>query len=341
MIKDSDNNLIAANYPAVLARLMVHQGASLPSLFAGTSLSESTLDSPETLVPIQEYLTLIGNAKKLSAQADIGLRLGEALGVTTHGMTGLAAMSCKTFGEAIAIASRYFITRFPVMNFTSHRHEDSIIVTLQENIDLGKHKQFIVESILTSIQTVAKFLIGEHSKRIITEFTTSASPYPESYIKTFGSNCRFDREENRMICNAELLALPLNLFDPSTQKLAENNCNDALKKLKTKGGLRKQVRDIFRINKQAFSSIDKMAQQLNMSPRTISRKLKLENTCFQDILDKERRLRAINYLENTELSITQIAHELNFSDSAYFSRAFKKWTGRLPSHFRKMSNLSH
>jgi len=80
-----------------------------------------------------------------------------------------------------------------------------------------------------------------------------------------------------------------------------------------------------------------LARQLNLSPRTISRKLKLEKTSFQEILDEERKRRAINYLTQTELSITQITHELNFNDSAYFTRAFKRWTGHLPSHFRKLT----
>jgi AraC-like DNA-binding protein len=335
MTVGNDDKLLAANYPAVLSRLMAQKGISSTLLFEGTSFSESKLVSPDTLVSLNEYLTLITNAKKYSAEPALGLHLGEALGVTTHGMTGIAAMSCKTFGEAVETASRYFVTRFPAINVTCQKHEFSNTFTLEDNADLGIHKRFIIESIFASIYTIAKFLIGDNAEYFITEFTTPAAPYQPSYEGIFGNSCQFERTKNRMICNAKLWPIPLKFFDPSMRKIAIDKCDAELQELKIKGGVRQQVKDILRNDKQGFPSIDMLARQLNLSPRTISRKLKLEKTSFQEILDEERKRRAINYLTQTELSITQITHELNFNDSAYFTRAFKRWTGYLPSHFRK------
>jgi AraC-like DNA-binding protein len=41
-------------------------------------------------------------------------------------------------------------------------------------------------------------------------------------------------------------------------------------------------------------------------------------------------------LSNPDLSIQQIAEELNFHSEYYFRKTFKKITGVLPSQFRKM-----
>jgi len=333
-----DEKLLAANYPAVLTRLMIQKGVASHLLFEGTSFSESKLESPDTLVSLNEYLTLITNAKKYSDEPTLGLQLGEALGVTTHGMMGIAAMSCKTFGEAIETASRYFVTRFPAISVAYEKLEHSNTFTLKDNANLGTNKQFIIESVFASIYTIAKFLIGDNAEYFITEFTTPPPTYLSNYEKIFGNNCRFERIENRMTCNAKLWPMPLKFFDPSMRKIAIDKCDAELQELKIKGGIRQQVKDALHQEKQGFPSIDTLARTLNLSPRTISRKLKLENTSFQEILDEERKCQAINYLTKTELSITQISHELNFSDSAYFSRAFKKWTGQLPSNFRKSAS---
>ena len=48
---------------------------------------------------------------------------------------------------------------------------------------------------------------------------------------------------------------------------------------------------------------------------------------------------AIKYLIETDMTITQISTELYFSDSSYFSRAFKRWTGVLPKYYRRCEGL--
>jgi AraC family transcriptional activator of pobA len=46
-------------------------------------------------------------------------------------------------------------------------------------------------------------------------------------------------------------------------------------------------------------------------------------------------LEAKRLLINLDLSVTQIAYNLNFADNSYFSKFFKKYTGQTPEDFRK------
>jgi len=70
------------------------------------------------------------------------------------------------------------------------------------------------------------------------------------------------------------------------------------------------------------------------------------NALCQDLLGKtagelirERvLLEAKRMLTNADLSVTQIAYELNFQDNSYFNRFFKKYTGITPDDFRKSLN---
>ncbi len=76
------------------------------------------------------------------------------------------------------------------------------------------------------------------------------------------------------------------------------------------------------------------ARALKMTPRTLNRRLKEEGTSFQDIKDALRRDIAIRALQQSTLSIEQIAFDTGFSAPANFHRAFRKWTSRTPGSYR-------
>lgn len=78
-----------------------------------------------------------------------------------------------------------------------------------------------------------------------------------------------------------------------------------------------------------------LAQQLNMSSRTLQRKLSEEQTSFSSMLTEIRRRKSISYLESTNLSFSEVAFLLGFSEQSNFSRAFRKWHGMSPSDFKK------
>lgn len=55
-----------------------------------------------------------------------------------------------------------------------------------------------------------------------------------------------------------------------------------------------------------------------------------------EYLVRLRIQRAMELLRNTNLSITEIAHEVGFNDSNYFTRQFRRIVGESPSRFRQI-----
>ena len=51
-------------------------------------------------------------------------------------------------------------------------------------------------------------------------------------------------------------------------------------------------------------------------------------------MDQVRLERAQDLLRSTGMNLSQIADSLGYADAANFTRAFKRWTGLSPSHFR-------
>lgn len=72
-----------------------------------------------------------------------------------------------------------------------------------------------------------------------------------------------------------------------------------------------------------------------MTSRTLRRKLEAEDTSYGELLTSVRKTLAIDYLCTTTLSTEDIALALGFSDAVSFRHAFKRWTGRAPTEYRR------
>jgi AraC-like DNA-binding protein len=82
------------------------------------------------------------------------------------------------------------------------------------------------------------------------------------------------------------------------------------------------------------ASLESVASALNVSTRTLIRKLGDENESFKNLLATIRRELGEKYVLDKGLSLTEISFLLGFSETSSFSRAYKNWTGQSPRAHR-------
>jgi AraC-like DNA-binding protein len=85
---------------------------------------------------------------------------------------------------------------------------------------------------------------------------------------------------------------------------------------------------------------DAVAAELGMSGRTLARRLASEGHSFSKILDGLRSALARRYLAESEMSISEIAWLLGYSEVANFTHAFHRWTGTNPRTERAKAQRS-
>jgi len=90
-----------------------------------------------------------------------------------------------------------------------------------------------------------------------------------------------------------------------------------------------------RIGRESLS-IDKVADDLNLSKRTLQRRLQQHEISFAQLRDNVRFHHSIGHLIEQHDSIDSISSALDFSDRTSFTNAFKRWTNLSPSAFRKL-----
>ena len=81
----------------------------------------------------------------------------------------------------------------------------------------------------------------------------------------------------------------------------------------------------------------KIATDIGLSERTISRRLVEYDTTFDDVMDDIRKDLALRYLDSDEVKLSELAFLLGFSSHASFTASFKRWTGRTPSETQTLS----
>ncbi|WP_076416628.1 AraC family transcriptional regulator [Shewanella sp. UCD-KL12] len=75
---------------------------------------------------------------------------------------------------------------------------------------------------------------------------------------------------------------------------------------------------------------------LNISVRTLQRRLAAENVSYSEVVDKIIQSQAMELMADFTIPVTRISSTLGYSDVAHFSRAFKRMTGHSPRAYRKM-----
>lgn len=80
-------------------------------------------------------------------------------------------------------------------------------------------------------------------------------------------------------------------------------------------------------------SVDAVASALNVSSRSLQRRLQEEGTSFNTLLDDLRQYLAVSYLRSGDRSIKEISYLLGYADPSNFSRAFRRLTGKTPQDY--------
>jgi AraC-like DNA-binding protein len=86
-----------------------------------------------------------------------------------------------------------------------------------------------------------------------------------------------------------------------------------------------------------FPNIREVAESLHVSERTLRRRLDGESNSFRAVTEEVKNTLAKEYLINTELTVSEIAHLLDYTETVNFRQAFVRWHGVTPSQYRRQA----
>ena len=167
-------------------------------------------------------------------------------------------------------------------------------------------------------------------------YTCSKPDHYNEHNRLFRCPIEYSSKKSAIVFSKGLLNLPVCQTKESLGPFLKGAPGNLMVISNNKDTLAHQIRMVLTTSLHSDPpSLEKIAEELCTTAQTIRRKLKKENTSYQEIKDQLRQDSAINFLCNTALPINEISLRLGFSEPSTFHRAFKKWTGTTPGTYRR------
>jgi AraC-like DNA-binding protein len=292
------------------------------------------LDDRDARLTEAECAALFDRAAELLDDDALGLHVGETIRPGHYGVLGYVAMNCDTLGEALSRLNRYqaLVLDIGPMEVRMGAGE----IRLSWNPDSERPFRQLAEFNLAGLVTFARWISGRQGAPRRLEFNYPAPMDLNEHRRIFACELRFDCPRYAIVLPEEWLRLPLIQPDPAMrelmlrlaekQMLALSRGDDALAKARAL---------VARHLSEGELTLEQLAAQLDMSARTLQRKLKDEGLGFTQLVDEVRQELAERYLADPNLDLNDLAFLLGFSEQSAFQRAFKRWKGESPGSYRK------
>ncbi|CAA0114639.1 putative HTH-type transcriptional regulator [Zhongshania aliphaticivorans] len=265
---------------------------------------------------------------------EIGLIVGRRYHLSAYGLLGLAIMTSENLLAGMAVLYKNILMTWTYMFWNTTVRGDRAYVSLEKLRDLGGSYQYMVDRGLVASHTIFKEALGQELPVIEVHLKQDKPTYADLYTEYFKCPVYFNSSENYYAFDSSLLYQPLAQSEPETARIYGNQCEKICLQLAKNSTFSDIVRNHILSSPRDIFTLDTIADRLNMTARTVQRKLSAEGRSYKDILEDVRCNLAIEYLQSTSFTIEEIAVRLGYSDSSSFCHAYKRWTGINPSELR-------
>ena len=335
---NAQDAVIPTYFQRVLLSILLEEGVEEEKLLLGLQLSRSDFTDDDCRISPAQNIRFVKNALSASKDPHLGWRFGKQIQVTTLGILGYAVMSSGSVISAVNTLTTFFKIREPSFDLNiigTQTDLESRILYVLESYDFGEIRYFMLSCIISAFNSVFKSLTHETTviKRVEINCEEPESWQQQAQLIQFP--IVFNCSRTRIFLDEEFLTREMPAADPHTERTTIQICQQILNTVENQSGIIKEVNEFIIKNVGGYPSLTDTANYLNMSPRTLRRKLSKSGTTYQQTLDSIRASIAKELLLNTTKMTSEIAIELGYNDASNFNRAFKVWTGVSPGQFRR------
>ena len=309
-------------------------GINLEPLLRHAKLTVDVLENPTATVSAQSQIDFLNSVAATLADEYLGFHLARIPDLREVGLLYYVMASSNTIFESLNRASRYssFNHEGIVQNCIGNR---SVGISLRYE-GMSRHRdRHQIEFWVTVFLRICRQLIGRELKPERVRFVHVRKKVSKEFLSFFGP-VEFGSAKDEIIFPAELKHAPVVTADPHLSSILISYCEEALAKERNKrvDSFITQVENtIAPLLPHRSANLREIARRLGISERTFSRRLAAEGLTYSTILENLRSHLATRYFSDGDLSISEVAWLLGYSEVSAFSHAFRRWTGRTPRAF--------
>ncbi len=322
-----------SSWALMLAKAIEQKGIDRDSLFAQAGLDPQKLNDPNHRYSSVGMKKLWSLASQQSNDPCIGLKAASYWHPTTLHALGYAWMASASLREALQRTVRYLAIVTTASRLQMDIEGDKVI------LEFPFQASYIpaVESMDAAMAVLVRLCrtsYGEGFQLQQVDLVRNAPDCQQQFVDFFQARIAFASGRNALVFDVHLLDKELPTANAELVRVNDHIIAEHLAELEKNDVVSQVIRQIIHLLPAGSISERDVAGKLNLSLRSLQRKLATEQTSYKKLLEQTRKELAVQYVRDSRQSINEVTYLLGFSEPANFSRAFRRWTGDSPSQYR-------
>lgn len=305
-------------------------------LECGIHASELCYQDRSILLP--QYLNLIQRIRLEIKDPCYALRLGEQFFINHDGVLACRIMASNTVAEAMTLLCRYQVLFTQMFQFQFHIENGIGVFEVNPTRALPYASeqaiQHFIEYIYGAIFNLGKFCLGTDHIALAFEFKMNGDPKEQAFKQYFANPVAFSKSANRVLIPEATLNAQIIYADAEAAEYHDKLCKRFLVKYESDELIIKQVKQVIRSMPFNQVTLERLAHELHMSPRSLRRHLHNVGVSYKTLFEAERKRQAIKQVQLGTIPLDKLAEDLGYQNTSSFSRAFKRWFGSSPQQYK-------
>jgi len=323
-----------SSWAKAIAETLIEYDVDVRAVFETLGMDYQLLDDKEARYWQDSITQLWEKSVDLTGDESFGLKVGARIQAASYPTLAYSLMSCNNLKESCKRLFRYQQILADGFHFNFKKRDNEYCLNFDIlPCQLTPHVQAIDATLVSFLSFIQWITLG-NIKPLRASLKRDKPSLTQPFAAAFNCPITYLGEANCLYFSEEAMAYPLPTADEGISKIHDANANQIIENL-IGGEFSTKVRNkLIEHLPSGEPKQEKIALELNVSSSTLKRRLHSENSSFKSLLDQIREQLAIGYLENRELSLTEITYLLGFSESSVFNRAFKRWKGISPKQWQ-------
>lgn len=305
-------------------------GADVDALLSEADVAPEVLSIPGIYLPYANYMRLMDSAARASGAPHFGLEMTRRMNAGNLGVMGLVMSQAKTVGDAWRSFDRFY--RIHDTYGTVKMDEAAGLAIISYSIprnDLPGARQ-VYDAAAGMSNNIMKQFCGAEFRALGFGFPYREPVDTSAFARLGCDQLRFGTHAMEMYFDRDLLQHGLPGSSDEMRMLIDHYFS-SVPEVAEHRPVSHRVEDLIRrLLPTGECTLSRIAQALFVSDRTLQLQLASEQCSFRELLEKVRREIATYHLRRGDMTLTQLALLLGYSELSAFSRGFRAWSGMSP-----------
>ena len=315
-----------SSWAKLIARTLTERGQDAEALFRRAKVSYADLHDPNARYPFAAIQRLWALAEDETGDPCFGMEVGRAWHPTSFHALGYAALAAATLRDALGYLVRYCQVVSSAARLELVDRSGECLLLLEGKA--REHAPAVFSSVQAGLAAIAILCAQARGHAVDLRRVTlkqqerGAKARLQSF---FGCPVLFEAQEDALVFAPDEIDASLPAANAVLAQINAKALETYLSRLQSPHLADRVRAHLMRALPAARISESEAARGLNMSLRSMQRKLREEGTSFRALVDDTRRHLAREHLSDPTLSRAEVAYLLGFSEASSLSRAMRRW----------------